>query len=251
MNTHRLTAGTSSRSRRTGCRPSGAADRLIQGHLRDMAFDPNRWTHKTQEAARDAVALARQYHHAEVTPEHFLYAALGQDGGVTIPLLDKLGVSPLSLKNRLDEGFGKLAKAYGGGEPSFSRDDAGLRAGRGRPEGDGRRVSLGRASPPRARRRDRRLPTTPPGALREIRGSHRVTSQEPEETYRSLERYGSDFTNLARLGKLDPVIGRDEEIRRVIQVLLFATKNNPVLIGEPSAARRRSSRGSPRRIVER
>jgi ATP-dependent Clp protease ATP-binding subunit ClpB len=87
-----------------------------------MAFDPNRWTKKTQEAARDSVALARQYHHAEVTPEHFLYAAIGQDGGVTIPLLDKLGISPLSVRNRLDEVFGRLPKAYGGGEPSFSRE---------------------------------------------------------------------------------------------------------------------------------
>jgi ATP-dependent Clp protease ATP-binding subunit ClpB len=216
-----------------------------------MAFDPNRWTHKTQEAARDAVALARQYHHAEVTPEHFLYAALGQDGGVTIPLLDKLGVSPLSLKNRLDEGFGKLAKAYGGGEPSFSREmmQAFERAEVAQKEMGDEYLSVEHLLLALADEigvsRDSLL-----SALREIRGSHRVTSQEPEEQYRALERYSQDLTDLARRRKLDPVIGRDEEIRRVIQVLSRRTKNNPVLIGEPGVGKTAIVEGLAQRIVE-
>jgi ATP-dependent Clp protease ATP-binding subunit ClpB len=216
-----------------------------------MAFDPNRWTRKTQEAARDAVALARQYHHAEVTPEHLLYAALGQDGGVTIPLLDKLGVSPLSLKNRLDEGLGKLAKAYGGGEPSFSREmmQAFERAEVAQKEMGDEYLSVEHLLLALADEigvsRDSLL-----SALREIRGSHRVTSQEPEEQYRALERYSQDLTDLARRRKLDPVIGRDEEIRRVIQVLSRRTKNNPVLIGEPGVGKTAIVEGLAQRIVE-
>ncbi len=118
-----------------------------------MALDPNRWTQKTQEATRDAVALARSFHHAEVVPEHLLLAALGQEGGVMLPLLDRLGVSALSVRNRLDEALGRLPKAYGGGEPQFSREllDAFDAAG-SRREGDGGRVPLRRAPPARPRR---------------------------------------------------------------------------------------------------
>jgi ATP-dependent Clp protease ATP-binding subunit ClpB len=216
-----------------------------------MAFDPNRWTRKTQEAARDAVALARQYHHAEVTPEHFLYAALGQDGGVTIPLLDKLGLSPLSLKNRLDESLGKLPKAYGGGEPSFSRDmmQAFERGEVAQKEMGDEYLSVEHLLLALASElgvsRDALLT-----ALREVRGSHRVTSQEPEEQYRALERYSQDLTDLARRRKLDPVIGRDEEIRRVIQVLSRRTKSNPVLIGEPGVGKTAIVEGLAQRIVE-
>jgi len=216
-----------------------------------MAFDPNRWTKKTQEAARDSVALARQYHHAEVTPEHFLYAAIGQDGGVTIPLLDKLGISPLSVRNRLDEVFGRLPKAYGGGEPSFSREmmQAFERAEAAQNEMGDEYLSVEHLLLALADElgvsRDALLT-----ALREIRGSHRVTTQEPEEQYRALERYSQDLTDLGRRRKLDPVIGRDEEIRRVIQVLSRRTKNNPVLIGEPGVGKTAIVEGLAQRIVE-
>ncbi len=216
-----------------------------------MPFDPNRWTLKTQEAARDAVALARQYHHAEVTPDHFLYAALAQDGGVTIPLLDKLGVSPLTVRNRLDEALGKLPKAYGGGEPTFSREmmQAFERAEASQNEMGDEYLSVEHLLLALADElgvsRDALL-----RALREIRGSHRVTSQDPEEQYQALERYSQDLTDLARRRKLDPVIGRDEEIRRVIQVLSRRTKNNPVLIGEPGVGKTAIVEGLAQRIVE-
>jgi ATP-dependent Clp protease ATP-binding subunit ClpB len=216
-----------------------------------MAFDPNRWTKKTQEAARDAIALARQYHHSEVTPDHVLYSALGQDSGVTIPILDRLGISPLNVRNGLDEALGRLPKVYGGGEPAFSREmmDAFEQAEIAQKEMNDEYLSVEHLLLALADRlgvsRDALLT-----ALRDIRGSHRVTSQEPEERYRALERYSQDLTDLARRRKLDPVIGRDEEIRRVIQVLSRRTKNNPVLIGEPGVGKTAIVEGLAQRIVE-
>jgi ATP-dependent Clp protease ATP-binding subunit ClpB len=216
-----------------------------------MPFDPNHWTKKTQEAARDAIALARQYHHSEVQPEHLLYAALSQDGGVAIPLLDRVGASPLTVRNRLDEQLGKLPKAYGGGEPSFSRElmEAFEQGEAAQKEMGDDYLSVEHLLLALADHlgvtRDALLT-----ALREIRGSHRVTTQDPEEQYRALERYSQDLTDLARRRKLDPVIGRDEEIRRVIQVLSRRTKNNPVLIGEPGVGKTAIVEGLAQRIVE-
>ncbi len=216
-----------------------------------MTLDPNRWTQKTQEAMREAVALARKFHHAEVEPEHLLLAALGQDGGVAIPLLDRIGVSPLSVRNRLDERLGRFPKAYGGEEPGFSRAlrDALEQAVTAQKEmGDEylsvEHVMLALADTLQISRDDLQK------ALRDLRGSHRVTSQNPEEQYRALERYGRDLTEAARHRKLDPVIGRDEEIRRVIQVLSRRTKNNPVLIGEPGVGKTAIVEGLANRIVE-
>ena len=216
-----------------------------------MPLDPNRWTQKTQEAAREAVSLAQSYHHAEVMPEHLLLATLRQEGGVAIPLLDRLGVSPLSVRNRMDEVLGRLAKTYGGGEPAFSRDvvQAFDQAEAARKEMGDEYLSVEHLLLALADRlgvpRDKLLV-----ALREIRGSHRVTSQNPEEQYQALERYGRDLTQAARQRKLDPVIGRDEEIRRVIQVLSRRTKNNPVLIGEPGVGKTAIVEGLANRIVE-
>ena len=216
-----------------------------------MPLDPNRWTQKTQDAAREAIAAARSLHHAEVAPEHFLLAAIGQEGGVAIPLLDRMGVSPLSARNRLDESLRRIPKAYGGGEPSFSRELT-----HAFEEADGLRTEMGdeylsvehmllALADRLGLKRDELL-----AALREVRGSHRVASQNPEEQYQALERYGRDLTDLARSRKLDPVIGRDEEIRRVIQVLSRRTKNNPVLIGEPGVGKTAIVEGLANRIVE-
>jgi ATP-dependent Clp protease ATP-binding subunit ClpB len=216
-----------------------------------MVFDPNRWTRKTQEAARDAVALARKYHHSEVIPEHFLYTALGQEGGVAIPLLDRVGASPLTVRNKLDDAIGRLPKAFGGDEPAFSRElmEAFEQGEVAQKEMGDEYLSVEHLMLAMADRlcvsRDVLL-----SALREIRGSHRVTSQDPEEQYRALQRYSRDLTDAARHRKLDPVIGRDEEIRRVIQVLSRRTKNNPVLIGEPGVGKTAIVEGLANRIVE-
>ena len=216
-----------------------------------MPLDPNRWTQKTQAATREAIDLARERHHAEVTPEHFLLAALGQEGGVAIPLLDRLGVSPLSERNKLDASLARLPKTYGGAEPAFSREftDAFDEADRLRVEMGDEYLSVEHLLLATSGRlgveRDKLL-----AALREVRGSHRVTSQNPEEQYQALQRYGRDLTDLARKRKLDPVIGRDEEIRRVVQVLSRRTKNNPVLIGEPGVGKTAIVEGLANRIVE-
>jgi ATP-dependent Clp protease ATP-binding subunit ClpB len=215
-----------------------------------MAFDPNRWTIKTQEAVQAAVGLARERNNAEVTPDHLLAALLGQSEGVVLPILQRVGVAPLSVRNQVEEALSRLPRAYGG-EAQIGRDlretmeaaDA-ARGELGDEYLSTEHLLLAMAD---------RLGTTKDAllsALREVRGSHRVTSQDPEQTYQALERYGRDLTEEARRQKLDPVIGRDEEIRRVIQVLSRRTKNNPVLIGEPGVGKTAIVEGLARRIVE-
>ena len=216
-----------------------------------MALDPNRWTLKTQEALQEASRLAESGHHPEVTPAHLLLAALGQDGGVTVPILDRLGVPPLAVRNDLTDQLAKIPQAYGGGRPELSRSllTAFERADVAQKELGDEYLSVEHLLLALADElgvdRDKLL-----SALREVRGSHRVTSQTPEDSYQSLERYGRNLTDLARKGKLDPVIGRDEEIRRVIQVLSRRTKNNPVLIGEPGVGKTAIVEGLANRIVE-
>ncbi len=216
-----------------------------------MALDPNRWTLKTQEAIQATLDSARTRNHAEATPEHLLLALLGQEEGVVLPILQKIGVAPLALRNRLDEALAKVPRAYGGSEVGLSRDLRDVieaadteRTGLGDEYLSTEHLLLAMAD---------RVGSTKEqvlAALREVRGSHRVTSQNPEEQYQALERYGRDLTEAARKGKLDPVIGRDEEIRRVVQVLSRRTKNNPVLIGEPGVGKTAIVEGLARRIVE-
>ncbi len=216
-----------------------------------MALDPNRWTQKTQEALGEATRLAAAAHHPEVTPAHVLLAAIGQDGGVAIPILDRVGAAPLTVRNQLNDTLAKIPQAFGGGAPELSR---GLLEAFERAESVEREMGdeylsvehlLVALADELGVERSALL-----GALREVRGAHRVTSANPEEQYQSLERYGRDLTELARRGKLDPVIGRDEEIRRVIQVLSRRTKNNPVLIGEPGVGKTAIVEGLANRIVE-
>ncbi|HEY6531168.1 MAG TPA: AAA family ATPase [Acidimicrobiales bacterium] len=215
-----------------------------------MALDPNRWTLKTQEAVNLALAAARSASNPEVTPDHLLLALLGQEEGVVLPILQKVGTSPVQLRNRAEEAVAALPKAYGG-ESRVGRDFTALfdRADEDRRELHDEYLStehllLALADKVGISRDD--LLT----ALADVRGSHRVTSQNPEEQYQALEKYGRDLTEAARQGKVDPVIGRDDEIRRVIQVLSRRTKNNPVLIGEPGVGKTAIVEGLARRIVE-
>ena len=216
-----------------------------------MALDPNRWTLKTQEALSEATRLAESARNPEVLPAHVLLAALGQEGGVAVPILDRLGEAPLAVRNRLTEALASAPQAYGSGSPQISRS---LLAAFERAEATQREMGdeylsvehlLVALAEDLGVDRDKLL-----AALREVRGSHRVTSQQPEQQYMALERYGRDLTELARQGKLDPVIGRDEEIRRVMQVLSRRTKNNPVLIGEPGVGKTAIVEGLANRIVE-
>jgi ATP-dependent Clp protease ATP-binding subunit ClpB len=216
-----------------------------------MALDPNRWTLKTQEALQEASRAAQAASHAEVSPAHLLLAALAQDGGVAVPILDRVGAAPLTVRNRLQDALAKLPRAYGGGSPQISRAllAAFERAAQAQEEMGDEYLSVEHLLLALADdlgvERERLLE-----ALREVRGSHRVTSRDPENAYQALEKYGRDLTVLARAGKLDPVIGRDEEIRRVIQVLSRRTKNNPVLIGEPGVGKTAIVEGLASRIVE-
>jgi len=215
-----------------------------------MAMDPNRWTLKTQEAFTAATEAARTTSNPEVTSDHLLLALLGQAEGVVLPIIEKVGLQPLVLRNAAQDRLSKLPKAYGS-EVRMGRELTQILdlADAARVELTDEYLStehllLGLADRLQVGRDD--LLT----ALREIRGSHRVTSQTPESSYQALEQYGRDLTEAARQGKLDPVIGRDEEIRRTIQVLSRRTKNNPVLIGEPGVGKTAIVEGLARRIVE-
>ncbi|HUQ40535.1 MAG TPA: AAA family ATPase [Acidimicrobiales bacterium] len=215
-----------------------------------MAIDPNRWTQKTADAVNLAIARARDANNPEVTPDHLLGAMLGQEGTVVLPVLQKLGVAPLSVRNKVDDALSKLPRAYGS-EAQMGRTvrDVLERADAERADLGDEYLSVEHLLLAMAAQvgleRDAIL-----DALREVRGSHRVTSQNPEDSYQSLEKYGRDLTEAARAGKLDPVIGRDEEIRRVVQVLSRRTKNNPVLIGEPGVGKTAIVEGLAGRIVE-
>jgi ATP-dependent Clp protease ATP-binding subunit ClpB len=215
-----------------------------------MALDPNRWTLKTQEAFNTAVELARSNSNPEVTPDHLLYALLGQSEGVVLPILQSVGTAPLALRNQADEAVSKLPKSYGS-ESRLGRELSELLDEADRQRADlhdeylsTEHLLLALAGRVGVSREDLLQ------ALQKVRGSHRVTSQNPEEQYQALEKYGRDLTDAARAGRIDPVIGRDEEIRRVIQVLSRRTKNNPVLIGEPGVGKTAIVEGLARRIVE-
>jgi ATP-dependent Clp protease ATP-binding subunit ClpB len=216
-----------------------------------VPLDPNRWTTKTSEAVQAAIEAARAAHHAEATPDHLLVALLGQADTATLPTLEKVGVPPAQVRQRAQEALGKQPRAYGGVEAGIGRALRDLieradteRQGLGDEYLSVEHLLLALAD---------RIPVSRDdllGALRTIRGSHRVTSQDPEGQYQALERYGRDLTAAAREQRLDPVIGRDEEVRRVIQVLSRRTKNNPVLIGEPGVGKTAIVEGLARRIVE-
>ena len=219
-----------------------------------MTLDPNRWTLKATEAFSAATELGRSASHPEIVPEHLLLALLGQEEGIVLPLLHRVEVDIVAARNEAELVLEKLPNAYGS-EPQLSR---------------ALRNVFDRADQVREDLTDEYLSTehlllalhgqckglggvdheTLLTALREVRGSHRVTSQNPENQYQALERFGLDLTERARKGELDPVIGRDEEIRRVIRVLSRRTKNNPVLIGEPGVGKTAIVEGLAQRIVE-
>ena len=216
-----------------------------------MAIDPKKWTAKTQEAVAATLDDARGRSNPSITPDHLMSALLRQDGTIVPGILQKLGVAPLMLRNKADEAVSKLPHAYGSEEPRMNRELSNVFENADKLRTDlhddylsvehlllamNQRVGIGSEEMLQA--------------LREVRGSHRVTSQNPEEQFQALEKYGLDLTARAREGKIDPVIGRDEEIRRVIQVLSRRTKNNPVLIGEPGVGKTAIVEGLARRIAD-
>jgi ATP-dependent Clp protease ATP-binding subunit ClpB len=228
-----------------------------------MPLDPNRFTRKTGEALQAAQALARERNHSQVTPEHLLAALVGQPEGVVLPVLERLGVSTKTVRDRVDEALDASPKVYGqtAQQAQLSQDAYQVleAADLERTGLDDDYLSTEHVLLAMTEVTGgvgdllRSLGVTHDAvlaALKEVRGSHRVTSENPEDQYQALERFGRDLTEEARKGKLDPVIGRDEEIRRVIQVLSRRTKNNPVLIGEPGVGKTAIVEGLARRIVE-
>ena len=221
----------------------------------------DRLTVKSAEAIQAAANVARQAGNPAVEDVHLLGALLTQDEGIVVPILQKVGVNVARLSTDLQASTGRLAKQSGGAQPTISRE---LNEILDRAEKEARDLKdeyvstehllLGLAEQRGSTTRDL---LSAQGATRDallqaleqVRGSHRVTDQTPEEKYQALQRFSTDLTERARRGKLDPVIGRDEEIRRLIQVLSRRTKNNPVLIGEPGVGKTAIVEGLAQRVV--
>src|SRR4051794_27616505 len=223
----------------------------------------DRFTIKSQEALQAAVAVAAARHHTEVQPEHLLVALLEQPESVVGPVLRKLGARPETIRAEVNQALAKLPTITAGAkEPTTSRELmdvlrlAEREAGKLRDEyisTEHLLLALANAQGGEAAKALNRNGATHKAleeALEAVRGPHRVTDQSPEEKYQALQKFGRDLTQAAEDGKLDPVIGRDDEIRRVIQVLSRRTKNNPVLIGEPGVGKTAIVEGLARRIVE-
>ena len=224
-------------------------------------MQPDKFTTLTQQAFQAAQNGATERGHSELTNEHFLRAFLDQAEGVTRPLLEKVGVSTPKLGEQLDAELTRRPKIVSGsGQLTLSRglrqtmDDASSEMAALKDEflsAEHYLLALTKSSDPAARllkdahvTRDRLMQ-----ALQQVRGNQRVTDQNPEGKYQTLEKYGQDLTEKARKGKIDPVIGRDDEIRRVMQVLSRRTKNNPVLIGDPGVGKTAIVEGLARRII--
>jgi len=216
-----------------------------------MAFDPKKWTLKTQEAFAAAIDQAKERSNPELTPDHVLGSMMRQEGTIVPAVLAKLGQAPLMVRNRADEAVEKLPKAYGGSEPRMSKELTNTVSNAEQYQKDLRDDFLSVEHLLLAM--NSRLDVGSEEllqVLKDVRGSHRVTDQNPEEKFAALEKYGQDLTALAESGKIDPVIGRDEEIRRCIQVLSRRSKNNPVLIGEPGVGKTAIVEGLASRIAD-
>src|SRR3979411_995181 len=224
-----------------------------------MRFD--RFTQKMQEAVQAAQSVASQFHHTEITNEHFLRALLDQTDGVTRPLLEKIGISVANLYSTLNAELERRPQVHGGTvdvmishELRNVLDEAEQEMSKLKDEfisAEHYLLALTAANVS-ATKLLRQLGLTRDNlmqALQQVRGSQRVVDQNPEGKYQTLEKYGRDLIQQARRGKIDPVIGRDNEIRRVMQILLRRTKNNPVLIGEPGVGKTAIVEGLARRIV--
>ncbi len=224
-------------------------------------MDMNRMTVKLQEALQTASSHASRRSHQGIDVEHLLLAFVEQDGGLASSLLEKAGLSVPSVRQAVEQALAKLPQVQGAGaSPGQLHVASRLSQVLTKAEDEQRTlkddylsvehvvlamVQEGGVFKKLGLTKERLL-----GALQQIRGSQRVTSQDPEGTYQALEKYGRDLTRLAGQGKLDPVIGRDEEIRRVIQILSRRTKNNPVLIGEPGVGKTAIVEGLAIRIIK-
>ena len=220
-----------------------------------------KFTQKSQEALQAAQRLATDHSHQEIDGNHLALALIGQTDSLIPDLLERIGVPVARLKPDLEAELAQRHKVQGGGDP-YAGSDLRKSLAAAQSEAtklkdeyvstehlllgllDGGGSSLKKIFAKNGLKRDAVLKT-----LAELRGNQRVTDENPEAKFQALEKYGRDLTALARQGKIDPVIGRDEEIRRVMQVLTRRTKNNPVLIGEPGVGKTAIAEGLARRIV--
>ena len=224
-------------------------------------MDLNKFTEKASETVQEAIKLAQKNGQQQVEPEHLLLSLLNQEGGLAGAILRKAGTPVDSLHRRVQEDVDKLPK-MSGGEDRIGLGSRMVRLGN-RAADEAKKFkddfisvehlllalledtgTAGRTLKEHQATGERVLK-----ALQEVRGNQRITTQNPEATYEALKKYGRDLTEMAAKGKLDPVIGRDEEIRRVIQVLSRRTKNNPVLIGEPGVGKTAIAEGLALRIM--
>ncbi len=223
-----------------------------------------RMTQRVQEALNTAYTRALTERNMQTTPEHVLAAILEQPEGVAVPVIQKAGKDPVAVAKATDEAIGRLPRYSGSADSAQVTVSPGLTRLLASAETEAKNLgdeyvsvehlllamaadsntAVGGIFRAVGLTRDALL-----SALKDVRGNQRVTTQNPEGTYQSLERYGRDLTKAAAQGKLDPVIGRDEEIRRVVQVLSRRTKNNPVLIGEPGVGKTAIVVGLAQRIV--
>jgi ATP-dependent Clp protease ATP-binding subunit ClpB len=216
----------------------------------------DKFTEKAQEALQGAAELARTHGQQAVEPEHLLLALIREDEGVARTLLERAGTSVQALEPALVSAVEHFPKVSGGGQPYFSPalnktlEDAEKEAERLKDQYISTEHFVLALSNHKLLKDAGANHDALMRALRQIRGSQRITDPNPESKYQALEKYGRDLTQLAAEGKLDPVIGRDEEIRRVIQVLSRRTKNNPVLIGEPGVGKTAIAEGLAQRIAQ-
>ncbi|MCA1765633.1 MAG: ATP-dependent Clp protease ATP-binding subunit, partial [Desulfobulbaceae bacterium] len=220
-------------------------------------------THKSQEALQAAQSQAYERGHQEILPEHLLQVMLADSEGVVVPILQKIGVSPAALHGEVEEllkvvptvsgsGFGQVVLSAA----AHKLLDSAFKIASGMQD---EYVSIehiliamteaGDSGVARLLKRHGIDKSLCMKAVAEVRGQQRVTDQDPEDKYQALEKYARNLTDVARQGKLDPVIGRDDEVRRVVQVLSRRTKNNPVLIGEPGVGKTAIVEGLAQRIV--
>src|ERR1700756_2606650 len=222
----------------------------------------DRFTAKMQEGLQESQSLASEMQHQELSPEHLFLALLRQPDGLSRPLLEKLNVQPNAVEQQLEDDLGRRPKVSGGNAGQTLGTD--LRNALDQAEKeisklkddyvsvehfllalvDSPATAAGKILRSQGVTRDKMMQ-----ALQAVRGAQRVTDQNPEGKYQTLEKYGRDLTEAARKGKIDPVIGREKEIRRIMQVLSRRTKNNPVLIGDPGVGKTAIVEGLARRII--
>jgi ATP-dependent Clp protease ATP-binding subunit ClpB len=219
---------------------------------------PEKFTIKAQEAMQSAQEMAQKQNHQEVDCEHLLSALIEQSDGLVRPLLDKLGANPDTILRGMDDNLNRRPQVHGIDSTQVylskalrtALDAAFAQADKLKDQFvSTEHMLLGIAETTNLLKPHGVTPATILKALREVRGTAQVTDQNPEDKYQALAKYGRDLTEDARRGKLDPVIGRDTEIRRVMQVLSRRTKNNPVLIGDPGVGKTAIAEGLARRII--